>query len=468
MTILRAPVRERTRPRPRSGGLFRAFWRWHFYASFLVIPVLLLLATTGLIYLFRFQIEPLLHADKMLVDPPTNQIAQPYAAQQAAVERELPDNTIVSMTEPADAGRSTMFSTVAPDGSAEDVYVSPYGAEVLGSLDPDRTLSGYAVRLHGELMAGPWGDHVIELGACWAVVMAISGYYLFFRGWRARRRARASKVPGARLRFRHGVVGAFVGAGLLLLLVSGLPWTGLWGEQVQQLATDRDSSLWSTDPGAVSDPTSTLDESLPHSHKHEVPWGAGESEVPRSEPTDDGSVANIDTAVLVADGEGLRHPVTIALPADETGVYSVIGYAFDAPSDERTVHVGQYGGEIVSTYGFDDYPVLAKVVSQGIGLHEGRSLGLWSFWGSALMCAAVIFMCVSGPLMWWRRRPARTGTMAAPRGRMPLRATPALVVGLVVLGVVLPLFGASLLLVLLLDQLVLRRVPRLGAFFDIS
>jgi len=218
----------------------------------------------------------------------------------------------------------------------------------------------------------------------------------------------------------------------------------------------------------VSDPTSTLDESLPHSHRHEVPWGAGESEVPRSEPGDGGNVANIDTAVLVADGEGLRHPMTIALPADEDGVYSVIGYAFDAPSDERTVHVGRYGGEIVSAYGFADYPVLAKVVSQGIGLHEGRSLGLWSFWGSALMCAAVIFMCVTGPLMWWRRRPAGAGTMAAPRGRMPLRATPALVAGLVVLGLALPLFGTSLVLVLLLDQLVLRRVPRLGAFFDVS
>ncbi len=449
-------------PRPRS-GLFRAVWRWHFYASFLVIPVLLLLATTGLIYLFRFQIEPLINADLMKVDQPADQIAQPYAAQQAAVGREFPDNTIVSMTEPSEAGRSTMFSTVAPDGAAEDVYVNPYGAEVLGSLNPDTTLSGYAVRLHGELMAGPWGDYVIELGACWAVVMAISGYYLFFRGWRARRRARASRVPGSRLRYRHGVVGSFVGVGLLLLLVSGLPWTGLWGEKVQELATDRGSSLWSTDPGAVSDPTSTLDESLPHSHAHEVPWGMGESEVPTSEPGEERSVANVDTAVQVADGEGLRHPMTVALPADETGVFSVIGYAFDAPSDERTVHVGRYGGEIVSTYGFDDYPVLAKVVSQGIGLHEGRSLGLWSFWGSALMCAAVIFMCVSGPLMWWRRRPARASSVGAPRGRMPLKATPALVAGLVVLGLLLPMFGASLLLVLLLDQLVLRRVPRLGA-----
>ena len=144
----------------------------------------------------------------------------------------------------------------------------------------------------------------------------------------------------------------------------------------------------------------------------------------------------------------------------------MIGYAFDAPTDERTVHVDRYGGQVVSTYGFDDYPALAKVVSLGIGLHEGRSLGLWSFWGSALMCLAVIFMCVTGPLMWWRRRPKGSSSLGAPRGRMPLRSTPLLVVALVALGVFLPVFGVSLVAVLLLDQLVLRRVPALSAWFD--
>ena len=252
--------------------------------------------------------------------------------------------------------------------------------------------------------------------------------------------------------------------------MTGLPWTGLWGAKVQTFATEHGSSMWSTDPGAASDPASTLDESLPHSHAVDVPWAMGDSEVPSSTPPedDDGrSVANVDTAVQVADGERLRHPMTVALPAadDEGGVYSVIGYAFDAPSDERTVHVDRYGGEVVSTYGFDDYPVLAKVVSQGIGLHEGRSLGLWSFWGSALMCLAIGFMCVSGPLMWWRRRPRKSGAIGAPRGRMPIRATPVLAVLLVALGVLLPLFGLSLLVVLVVDQLVLRRVPALGRWF---
>ena len=475
MTASVAPPRAPAPPDPRrtparSSGWFRAVWRWHFFASFLVVPILLLLAGTGLIYLFRFQLEPLLHPALHRVDThASGGIAQPYVSQLAVVEQAFPGSTAVSLAEPREPGDPTIVSITTADDAARDVYVDPYRLEVLGSLDPDRTLSGYAIRLHGELMSGQWGDLVIELGACWAVVMAVTGYYLFVRGWRARLRARRAGRRGARLRFRHGLVGAVAGVGLLTLLVTGLPWTGFWGERVQSLATDHGSSLWSTDPGARSDPASSLDESLPHSHQQDVPWAQGDSPVPQSDPSDrERNVANVDTAIEVADREGLRRPMTVALPApdDATGVFSVIGYAFDAPSDERTVHVGRYGGEVVSTYGFDDYPLLAKVVAQGIGLHEGRSLGLWSFWGAALMCLGVIFMCVTGPLMWWRRRPRSAARLGAPRGRMPVRATPLLAAGLAGLGLVLPLFGISLLAVLLVDQLVLRRVPALARWFD--
>ena len=163
--------------------------------------------------------------------------------------------------------------------------------------------------------------------------------------------------------------------------------------------------------------------------------------------------------------------MTVALPAadDATGVFSVIGYAFDAPSDEQTVHVDRYGGEVESTYGFDDYPLLAKVVSQGIGLHEGRSLGLWSFWGSALMCLAVDLHVrhraadVVAPTSPRRRAARRTARPDAGAGHARC-----CVVGLVALGVFLPLFGLTLLAVLLLDQLVLRRVPALAHWFGAS
>src|SRR3954471_20558930 len=95
--------------RPAAAGWFRAFWRWHFYASFLVIPFLLMLAVTGLIYLLRFQIEPLLHADVMTVEQPQEpaRITQPYSGQLDAVMEAYPDLQVASMTEPAAGDRPT-------------------------------------------------------------------------------------------------------------------------------------------------------------------------------------------------------------------------------------------------------------------------------------------------------------------------------------------------------------------------
>jgi uncharacterized iron-regulated membrane protein len=466
------PQQLRPEPSRPHSGWFRAFWRWHFYASFLVIPVLLVFAVTGLIYLFRFQLEPLLHADLMKVEQPAEVgVRQPYAGQLRAVKKAHPDATVGSMAEPRSEGRSTVFSVTEEDGSPREVFVDPWTAKVLGDLDPDTTVSGTAIRLHAELMSGVVGDRVMELGTCWALVMALTGYYLFVKGWKARRRNRQRGRLGAKLRSRHALLGFFVGVGLLFMLVSGLPWTGVWGAQVQKLATTSGTSLWSLDHGAQSKPTSTLDESLPHSHA-ELPWALEKSEVPQgaqegTKPGNEVSVANLDTAVAVGEREGLRHPMTVALPSDDNGTFSAIGYAFDQPSDERTVHVDQYGGKVRATYGYDDYPLLAKVVSQGIGLHEGRSLGLLNMVASAAFCVAVIAMCVTGPLMWWRRRPSGP-RMGAPRGRMPLRSTPALAVGLVALGVFLPLFGISLLAVLLLDRFVLRRFPPLTQYFEVS
>ncbi|MGL4177685.1 MAG: PepSY-associated TM helix domain-containing protein, partial [Dermatophilaceae bacterium] len=365
---------------------------------------------------------------------------------------------VVSMTEPAERDHSTRFTVETPEGEVRDVFVDPYTAEVLGALDPDTTVSGAAVRLHGDLMAGRMGEIVLELGACWAIVMALTGYYLFARGWRARRRSRRRGVGGARLWSGHAYTGAAVGVGLLFLVVSGLPWTGVWGEQAQRLATSSGSSLWSEDEGALSDPTSTLDESLPHSHRA-VPWAQEETPVPRSGgPGGEVAVADVDTAVAVADGAGLGRPLTVALPGDEGGVFSAVGYAFENPGRERTVHVDQYSGRVAGTYGYDDYPVLAKAVSQGIAIHEGRRFGILNMVLTTAFCVAVVVSCVTGPMMWWRRRPRGTGAIGAPRGRMPLAATPALAALVVALAVFLPVFGVSLAVVLALEWLVLRRV----------
>lgn len=448
-------------------GLFRAFWRWHFYASFLIVPIFAMLALTGLIYLFRFQVEPLLHADVMKIDAPPASVAfhPPLQPQLDLVRAAYPDDTIGLVREGREPSDANVFSIEMADGSTRDVFVDPWRMKVLGELNPDTTLSGTAIRLHADLMAGTWGDRLIETAACWAIVMALTGYFLFWTGRPSRLKRASKKVAGAALRNWHATVGVVAGVGLLFMVFTGLPWTGFWGARTQALATHYGTSFWSLDHGAVSKPSSTLDESLPHSHAVDVPWAQGATAVPESGHSEP-SVADLDTAAAVGEREGLKHPFSIVLPTDDRGVYSVLGDAFDAPSRERTVHVDQFSGAVRADYGFDDYPLLAKAVSHGIGLHEGRSLGLVSFAASALFCVAVLALCVTGPVMWWRRRPGKAGSVGAPRGRMPIRSTWWLGSGLVGLGLFLPLFGLTLVAVLVFDHLVLRRVPALRTAFN--
>jgi uncharacterized iron-regulated membrane protein len=157
--------------------------------------------------------------------------------------------------------------------------------------------------------------------------------------------------------------------------------------------------------------------------------------------------------------------MTVALSADAEGVFSEVGFASDAPTAGRTVHVDQYGALVVSTYGYADYSAVAKVVSHGIALHEGRHYGTLNLLASLAFCLTIIFLCISGPMMWWERRPGGNGSLRAPRGQMPLRSTPPLAVGIVALGVLLPLFGLSLLVSLSVDQLIVRRVSGLHRWF---
>lgn len=37
--------------------LYRAIWRWHFYAGLFIIPMILILSVTGAMYLFKPQVE---------------------------------------------------------------------------------------------------------------------------------------------------------------------------------------------------------------------------------------------------------------------------------------------------------------------------------------------------------------------------------------------------------------------------
>ncbi|WP_088320192.1 PepSY domain-containing protein [Kineosporia sp. R_H_3] len=454
--------------RSPAGGLFGAFWRWHFYASVLVIPILFVLATTGLFYMYRATIDPLTHPGVLRIDEQPGRHAQPLSVQQAAVEKAFPGTPVTAAAEGTD-GRTTKFSVSLGEDATRTVYVNQYTAEVLGDLDPKDLWSDKAIQIHGTLMAGRIGDGVIEVGVCWAIVMALTGYYLYWKGRAARAARIARGAKAAVLRHRHATYGAIAGVGILFLVVSGLPWTGFWGEKAQNLATGRGTSFWGDDPGAES--TLGATQAAATGVSAPAPWALGETPVPASAATG-GTTLPVDAAVRAAQDYGLAQPYVVYYPDGDTGVYSIVSDGWNDPGNkafqditrERAVHVDQYTGRVLASYGYQDYSLLAKGVINGIALHEGRRFGTLTQITSTLFCLGVIFLCISAPILWWKRRPAGSG-LAAPRGRMPLRRSPFLAVALVALAVLLPLFGATLLAVLVLDQVLVRRIPALRRAF---
>ena len=70
-----------------AASLYRAVWRWHFYAGLITLPFLILLAVTGGLYLFRAEIDGLIHRDVKRVEarmtgerPPSEIVAQAVKA----------------------------------------------------------------------------------------------------------------------------------------------------------------------------------------------------------------------------------------------------------------------------------------------------------------------------------------------------------------------------------------------------
>jgi uncharacterized iron-regulated membrane protein len=73
----------------------------------------------------------------------------------------------------------------------------------------------------------------------------------------------------------------------------------------------------------------------------------------------------------------------------------------------------------------------------------------------------VILLCVSGAVMWWKRRPA--GSLAAPLYHPNFRLTAGVALIAVVLGVVFPMGGLAIIVFAVIDLILPKRLKQAGA-----
>lgn len=90
-------------------------------------------------------------------------------------------------------------------------------------------------------------------------------------------------------------------------------------------------------------------------------------------------------------------------------------------------------------------------------------MGLWNTILNTLFCLTVIFMCVSGVVMWWKRRPA--GTIGSPLYPRDYRV-PRTILGIAAaVSVLFPLTGLCVVAFAAIDFLLPRRFTEAGYRF---
>ena len=112
---------------------------------------------------------------------------------------------------------------------------------------------------------------------------------------------------------------------------------------------------------------------------------------------------------------------------------------------------------------FDDPSVAertpGKAMAVGIALHQAN-IGWWNTVLNTLFCLSVMFMCGSGVVMWWKRRPA--GRIGVPLYPQAYRIPRAIIGIAVVVAALFPLTGIGIVLFAIFDFLLPKRFKEAG------
>ncbi|WP_122585783.1 PepSY-associated TM helix domain-containing protein [Pseudomonas viridiflava] len=449
-------------------SFYNLAWRWHFYAGLFVAPFMILLSLTGMIYLFKPQLDNLMYSDLLSVTPAHHQINADELQQR--VLSTYPQAAISKYFPPVSAEGSAQF-VILDEGREVNVFVDPYRGEILGTQDAKQNLQAIARALHGELMIGTVGDRLIELAAGWGIMLVISGLYLWW--------PRGSRVAGVlwpRLTTRgrvlwkdlHAVTGFWGSLILLFMLLSGMTWTGMWGKQYAAVWNTFPAEMWTDVPKSTQ-----MAGELNTASAQTVPWAMENTPMPQStgehaehmhhHGMSSGPAApkiSLQQVVDIATAKGIAPGYSITAPKTAEGVFTVSVFA-DDPRNDATLHIDQYSGKVLADVGWQDYSLVSRATEMGVMLHEGKFFGWINQLLIFLACLMILLSAVSGLVIWWKRRPQ--GGLGVPPLRHDLPRWKTAMVIMFGIAVAFPLVGVSLVVVWLFDRIVFSRFANSSA-----
>ncbi|HBS34867.1 MAG TPA: PepSY domain-containing protein [Parvularcula sp.] len=441
-----------------QSGLYHFVWRWHFYAGLFVAPFVLILALTGAAYLFNEELESVLYHRILSVDPVLESVAA--SAQERAVLGAHKGSEILRYEAPAAPDRSSEWTLRRPDGRSVVVFVDPATAEITGEIDDGSRLGKVLVGLHGELLAGRFGDLLVEFAGCWAFVLLITGVFLWWprKGRRAGVALPRFSAKGRSLwRELHAVPAAWNAPIIAFLILTGLPWSAFWGENLAKLgALDPLAEAMAPTPNFIASPSAPLHEAH-QSHARparlegnpqaaDLPWSIRQAVLPAGGGE---QRVGIDSVIRAAQEYGVnKSGLRIIYPSGPAGVFT-LSYVPDRAQEQRTIHIDPADGAVLQDVGWAQYSPLGKAVEFGVETHVGRQFGAANKWLMFASCLLLVLTVVLGVVTWWTRRPR--GNIGAPPVPDDFRPNIAILIAAMVLGLVFPLVGVSMLVIILLE-----------------
>lgn len=432
---------------------YRTVWRWHFYAGLFCIPFVIWLSLTGSIYLFRPQIENWLdrpYEHLQITGPRANRAAQIQTAIHA-----VPSSNLHFYELPRTAGSAIRIIV----GRGEDefrVYVHPQTLNVMKVVNEDKRPMMVVFHLHGELLSGDWGSRIVELAASWAIIMILSGTYL----WWPRQADSIAGVlyprlrQGKRIFWRdiHAVTGVWVSLLALFQLFTGLPWAKSWGDYLEGIRkvtrTEEIKRDWTN--GTSSEIAARLAMNPDGMASMPAMGGMGNA----GQTTESYTV--IDKMVATVAPLNLPYPVLISPPSGPGAPWTAKSDTQDRPL-RVDLELDPATGSILKRVNFNQHHWIDQAVGYGVAAHEGQLFGLFNQLLGVFMAIGLILLSISALLLWWRRRPER-GLGAPP---LPLKQS-AIPTGITILiigfGIYLPLMGLSLVVVFLMERFILRKI----------
>ncbi|WP_188149588.1 PepSY-associated TM helix domain-containing protein [Teredinibacter waterburyi] len=418
---------------PVNSFLYRTLWRWHFYAGIFCIPFILALSISGAIYLFKPQIDAWVESPYQQLAV-TNNRHTPQQQIQAALAAVGQQSTFVNYRLPESEQHAVVVS-VAEQGQRFMVYVNPYTLEVLKIQKRDALFIQFVRSFHGELLLGTFGSILVELAGCWAIVLIISGLYLWWprsaRGFGGVLFPRLNKRGRLFWRDLHAVTGVWVSLFALFLLITGLPWALVWGsafKEIRSFTTPMLQQDW-----AISE------------HHAEHHSGATLSFTQL-------------TASMIKNAQALAFapPVEISVARNKPNQFQVASQHQNRPL-RSTAWFDGITGKQTSIEHFADRNGIDRAIGFGIAAHEGQLFGWLNQLLGLFTTLGLIAVAITGFVLWRKRKPS--GELGAPLAKSQRGLTPAVAIVGVALVILLPLLAISVLFILVIDFLVLPRIP---------